>query len=120
MKKSTANASGTDVNGDKPTTNGTEPVENGVKGNEDVEMTDNMEDHNRQKPGKDAEDEMTVVVPPPNSSKLSGPPVKDLEGDTAMGDAHDADAVDKGPSAVDPRAKAHAGLPTCSHCPQLL
>ena len=117
VKKATANASGKDVNGDKPTTNGTEPVENGVKGSKDVEMTDKVEDHNRQTPGKDAEDEMTVVVPPPNSSKLSGPPVKDLEGDIAMGDA---DAVAEGPSAVDPKAKAHAGLSTCSYCPQLL
>ena len=119
-KKVTANASGTDVNGDKPTTNGTEPVENGVNGTEDVEMTDKVEDHKRQKPGKDAEDEMTVVVPPPNSSKLSGTPIKDLEGDTTMGDAHDVDAIEKGPSAVDPKAKAHAGWSTCSHRPQLL
>ena len=55
---------------------------------------------------KEGEDEMTVVVPPPKGSKLSGEPSKDDEGDIAM------ENIDK-PSSVspelDPKAKAVAG-----------
>lgn len=56
--------------------------------------------------GKDGEDEMTVVVPPPKSSKLSGEPSKDDEGDIAMENADKSDSVSPG---LDPKAKAVAG-----------
>ena len=99
-----------DANGDQPQTNGTEPIENGINGSEDVDMLDDASE--RVKVGKDGEDEMTVVVPPPNSSKLSGEPVIDAEGDLSM------EATDSSESAgveADPRAKAVAGQshPSC-------
>ena len=48
---------------------------------------------------------MTVVVPPPNSSKLAGDPGKDAEGDVAM-DGTDAAAKEE---PVDPKVKAMIG-----------
>ena len=54
----------------------------------------------------EGEDEMTVVVPPPKSSKLSGEPSKDEEGDVAMENTDKSENV--GPE-LDPKAKAVAG-----------
>lgn len=81
-------------------------MENGVNGTEDVEMAEEVED--KPKPHKDGDDEMTVVVPPPNSSKLSAEPEKDQEGDVAMdGMQEDEDGTTK--DVVDPRVKAVSG-----------
>ena len=64
--------------------NGAEPVENGINGTEDIEMADEVADQAKPLPGHDGEDEMTVVVPPPKSSKLSGEPNKAHGGDVPM------------------------------------
>ena len=57
---------------------------------------------------KDGDEEMTVVVPPPKSSKLSGEPGKDEEGDVAMDNSENAQT--SGIEAkVDPKVKAIAG-----------
>ena len=54
----------------------------------------------------EGEDEITVVVPPPKSSKVSGEPSKDEEGDVAMENAEKSDGVS---AELDPKAKAVAG-----------
>lgn len=91
---------------DKPHTNGTEPVENGINGTEDVDMVDDGPEKVKIGTNKEGEDEMTVVVPPPKSSKLSGQPNKDEEGDIAMENTDKSDSVS---SNIDPKAKAVAG-----------
>ena len=98
------------MSGDKPKTNGSEPVENGVNGTEDVEMADDGADKSRSNGIKEGEDEMTVVVPPPNSSKLAGEPPKDLEGDTAMDEIPVTAIEDQGAATIDPKAKAVSGV----------
>ena len=61
---------------------------------------------------KDGEDEMTVVVPPPKSSKLSAEPEKDPEGDVAMdGSGKSEDTMDS-EKAVNPKVKAVSGKNT--------
>ena len=102
----TKKASAKDGSDDKPQSNGTEPIENGVNGGGDIDMLD--EESEKVKFGKEGED-MTVVVPPPNSSKLSGEPRKNDEGDLAM-DETDAAAM-KGPQTehIDPMVKAFTG-----------
>ncbi len=62
--------------------------------------------------GKEGDDEMTVVVPPPKGSKLSGEPGNYEEGDVAMDNAEAAEAAEAaGPDVdrVDPKVKAVAG-----------
>lgn len=93
--------------GDKPQTNGTDPVENGVNGTEDVDMVDDGPEKVKVA-NKDGEDEMTVVVPPLKSSKLSGELGKDEEGDVAMDNTESAE-TSKPEAAVDPKLKAVAG-----------
>ncbi|MCJ1471380.1 26S proteasome non-ATPase regulatory subunit [Lambiella insularis] len=104
-KKGLTNTLAKDMGGDKSRINGTEPAENGVNGNEDIEMEDDAADKTRSNGIKEGEDEMTVVVPPPNSSKLAGEPPKDLEGDTSMEEIP-VTAEDPGPVTVDPKTKA--------------
>lgn len=87
---------------DKPKANGAS-AENGLNGSEDVEMADGSAGHN-----KDGDDEMTVVVPQPNSSKLSAEPGKDNEGDVAMNGATGEDE-EKPVEVVDPKVKAVTG-----------
>lgn len=100
-KKSSAKES----TGDKPQTNGTEPIENGVNGTEDVDMVDDG-------PGKgsknEGEDEMTVVVPPPKGSKLTGDRGKDDEGDVVMENSETVESLGS-EATVDPKVKAAAG-----------
>lgn len=100
-KKSSAKES----TGDKPQTNGTEPIENGVNGTEDVDMADDG-------PGKgstnEGEDEMTVVVPPPKGSKLTGDRGKDDKGDVAMENSETVESLGS-EAKVDPKVKAVAG-----------
>ena len=91
---------------DKPHTNGTEPVENGINGTEDVDMVDDGPEQVKVGISKDGDDEMTVVVPPPKSSKLSGEPGKDDEGDIAM---ENTDKIGGVSPELDAKAKAVAG-----------
>lgn len=104
-KKGSPYPSGKEGPGDKQT-NGSEPTENGVNGVEDVEMADDQITPGQ---GKEGEDEMTVVVPPPKSSTLSGAPTKDDEGDVAMEDTETAENDATVPEKVDPVAKAISG-----------
>ena len=94
------------TNGNKPQTNGTDPVENGVNGTEDIDMVD---EEDQVKPSKDGDDEMTVVVPPPKSSKLSGHNEQDPEGDIAMDSAEKTDTEGIVPELVDPKIRAASG-----------
>ena len=71
-KKGGINGSAKEEVGDKPQANGTEPVENGVNGTDDVEMGDDRSEQVRIGHTEDGDEEMTVVVPPPKSSKLNG------------------------------------------------
>ena len=71
-KKGGVNGSPKEEAGDKRQANGTEPVENGVNGADDVEMGDDGSEQVRIGNTKDGDEEMTVVVPPPKSSKLNG------------------------------------------------
>lgn len=91
-------------NVDQTQINGAEPIENGVNGTEDIDMVDDGPE--KVKIGKDGEDEMTVVVPPPNSSKLSGEPGKDDEGDVAM---ENTETAEISLAEIDPKTKAIAG-----------
>lgn len=109
LKKASSNSSAKDGTGDKPQTNGLEPVENGVNGTEDVEMADEGADQVKPGPGKDGDDEMTVVVPPPKGSKLISEPSKDDEGDIAMGDTEKTDAENSEPEKVNPLVRVNSG-----------
>lgn len=87
--------------------NGTEPIENGINGTEDVDMVDDGPEKVKIGTNKEGEDEMTVVVPPPKSSKLSGEPSKDEEGDIAMENTDKSDSIS---AELDPKAKAVADI----------
>ena len=102
----TKKTSGKEASEDKPQTNGTEPVENGINGTEDVDMVDDGPEKVKVGTSNEGDDEMTVVVPPPKSSKLSGEPGKDDEGDVAMENTDKSDVVSP---ELDPKAKAVAG-----------
>lgn len=102
----TKKTSGKEGAEDKPHTNGTEPVENGINGTEDVDMVDEGPEKVKVGTNKEGEDEMTVVVPPPKSSKLSGEPSKDEEGDISMENTDNNDNISP---ELDPKAKAVAG-----------
>ncbi|KAM0805505.1 proteasome regulatory subunit C-terminal-domain-containing protein [Usnea florida] len=103
----TKKTSGKEGAEDKPHTNGTEPIENGINGTEDVDMVDDGPEKVKIGTNKEGEDEMTVVVPPPKSSKLSGEPSKDEEGDIAMENTDKSDSIS---AELDPRAKAVADI----------
>lgn len=107
-KKGTT-GSAKETTGEKPQSNGTEPVENGVNGIEDVEMVDEGPEKIKIGTKQNGEDEMTVVVPPPKSSKLSGQPGKDAEGDVAMDGAGTIDTDAAEAEQIDPKMKAVAG-----------
>ena len=110
LKKGISGNSAKDMAGDKPKTNGAEPVENGLNGSEDVEMEEDGAGRSRPNGTKEGEDEMTVVVPPPNSSKLSGQPLKDVEGDIDMDEAQiPPNGETKSVELVDPKVKAISG-----------
>ena len=98
---------GKEASEDKPQTNGTEPVENGINGTEDVDMVDDGPEKVKVGTSNEGEDEITVVVPPPKSSKLSGEPSKDEEGDVAMENTDKGHGVSPG---LDPTAKTVAGM----------
>lgn len=97
---------GKEASEDKPQTNGTEPVENGINGTEDIDMVDDGPEKVKVGTSNEGEDEITVVVPPPKSSKLSGEPSKDEEGDVAMENTDKSHGISPG---LDPTAKTVAG-----------
>ena len=106
--KSTVQKRGSkDSGSDKPKLNGAAPVGSTPNGTDDVAMADDGSDSTR--PHKEGEDEMTVVVPPPKGTKLSGEAEKDKEGDIKMADGEE-DAKEEAPAeTVDPKVKTIAG-----------
>jgi 26S proteasome regulatory subunit N3 len=99
--------------GKTPHTNGSNPVENGINGADDVEMKDDAPNQlkgGKGKKTKEGDEEMTVVVPPSKSTKLSAtPPSKDSNGDVAMDGTEETNEEDAGAPKVDPVAKAISG-----------
>ena len=93
---------------DKPQPNG-QPIENGVNGAEDVDMIDEEAETVKVPTGKNGDEEMTVVVPPPKGSKLSGEPGKDPEGDTAMSNVDKVEDGAQDVEQMDPKVKAVTG-----------
>ena len=115
--KKTTTTSAKDPNEDKPQINGNGPTENGVNGTEDVEMADEGAERVKVGTGKEGEDEMVVVVPPPKSSKLFGEPGKDDGGDVAMENTEHAETSEPEAEKVDPKIKAVSGQsPKYSSC----
>ncbi|KAL8854031.1 MAG: hypothetical protein Q9221_001154 [Calogaya cf. arnoldii] len=96
--------SGKDDNGGRPQPNGTEPVENGVNGTNDVDMVD--EGLETLKANGEADDEMTVVVPPPRNSKAISEQDKDTNGDIAMDNTTQEESGEEDVQKVDPKIKA--------------
>ena len=93
--------------GKTPYKKGTDPVENGINGTKKDDAKSSLKGE-KGKRTKEGEEEMTVVVPPSKSSKLSAPPPKDGDGDVAMdGSAEGEEGA--GVEKVDPVAKAVAG-----------
>src|SRR2546421_4113469 len=73
-KKGVINSENTDMGEDKPQTNGNDLVQNGVNGtSEDIEMDDESTSPVTGAKGKDkdGDEEMTVVVPPSKTAKVS-------------------------------------------------
>ena len=96
--------------------NGKEPVENGgIRNSKDVDMKDDGSSLKGKGKGKKAlnkdgaDEEMTVVVPPPKSAKQnaagSAPP-NDAEGDVVM---DDTDKAEDGEVKVDPVVQTVSG-----------
>jgi 26S proteasome regulatory subunit N3 len=75
--------------GKTPHSNGNEPVENGIRSNQDVDMKDDLKGKGK-KASKDADEEMTVVVPQTRPVKSSAPP--DSDGDVAMDNQAEKDS----------------------------
>lgn len=105
-KPQPAKKSSKDGSDEKQHPNG-EPIENGVNGIGDVDMVD--EAPAKMNGNKEGEDEMTVVVPPPKSSKLAGDG-QDLQGDSAMEGVEKTDEQSLEKDQLDPKVKAVAGL----------
>ena len=101
-----ATNSGKDGNSSKPRLNGTEPIENGVNGTDDIDMVD--EGHEIVKANGEADEEMTVVVPPRNS-KLLGEQDKESHDDTAMDHTDQVEGGEEDFLKVDPKIKAVSG-----------
>jgi 26S proteasome regulatory subunit N3 len=96
------------MGGDKPHINGSDKAENGANGSEDVEMEEDSIDPGKSAKGKgkEADEEMTVVVPPSKSSKLSGSSQKDGQGDVAMNGEGNTDVETAKEPEIDPRTTA--------------
>ncbi|OOF98553.1 hypothetical protein ASPCADRAFT_393993 [Aspergillus carbonarius ITEM 5010] len=97
---------------DQPRANGSDPTENGVNGSEDVEMGEDTaggptSSFNASQDRK-GDEKMTVVVPPPKGSRLSGEKGTDQEGDVAMEGAEG----EEGEPEVDPKVKAIQDIKT--------
>lgn len=105
-KKGVTNLAG-DMSGDKPHLNGKDKDESNHYGNEDIEMKDSTNpSKTKSVKGQDADEEMTVVVPPSKSSKSVGVPQKDGQGDVAMNGGTEADETVVAEPEIDPREKA--------------
>ena len=100
-----------DAAGDKPQPNG-EPIENGIHETEDVDMVDDGPEKVKAGDHK-GEDEMTVVVPPPKSSKLAGDG-PDSQDQTAMEGVEETEKQSSEAEKIDPKVKAITGL-LCLH-----
>lgn len=72
-------------------------------------MADDAPDKTMPNGIKEGDEEMTVVVPLPNSSKLSGQPAKDEEGDIAMNETYPTEAKEPVTEVIDPKVKAVSG-----------
>ena len=64
---------------------------------------------------KEGEDEMTVVVPPPKGTKLSGEPGKDEQGDVSMDSMEHVENASS-EAQIDPKVKAVTGQSILSFC----
>ena len=106
-KAQPAKKSTKDPTGDNHQANG-EPIENGINGSEDVEMQDEIAEKNKTGSIKEGEEEMTVVVPPPNSSKLAGDS-QDPPSEDAMEGVEKVDSEGAEGEQIDPKAKAVSG-----------
>ncbi len=104
-----------DSTGSKPQSNGTEAVENGLNGTDDVDMVD--EGPETVKANGEADEEMTVVVPPPRNPKLVSGQNKDTNGDMTMDNADKLENEEEEAQQVDPKIKAVSGTICC--CPLL-
>ena len=93
---------------DKLQPNG-QPIENHVNGVEDVDMVNDGPEKVKLGNTRDGEDEMTVVVPPPKSSKLAGESGKDAEGDVTMESGEKESLEVKNAELPDPKVKAASG-----------
>ncbi|KPM44259.1 putative 26S proteasome regulatory subunit rpn3 [Neonectria ditissima] len=88
------------------TPNGKKPAGNSLRKTKDVEMTDASKAKPK-KAAKDADDEMTVVVPPSKASKQSSSKTPaDTEGDVSMDDDEAEDSEEK----VDPVVQTVADI----------
>ncbi|KAL4799434.1 isoprenoid synthase domain-containing protein [Aspergillus venezuelensis] len=97
---------------DQPHTNGADPTKKDVNGPGDVEMEEDTaggptSSSNASKDRK-GDQKMTVVVPPPKGSSMSGEKGQDQEGDVTM---EGADGEELSPG-VDPRTKAIQDIQT--------
>ncbi len=96
-----------------PHTNGTDPVENGINGTKDIEMKEDTPSSMKGAKGKkvkESDEEMTVVVPPSKSSKLSAPLPLDTDVDIIMDDSEKPVDATAAKLEVDPVEKAISGL----------
>ncbi|KAL9613245.1 MAG: hypothetical protein Q9167_002205 [Letrouitia subvulpina] len=109
-KKGSSNNAAKDGGTSKSRPNGAEPVENGVNGTNDVDMADEGLEPTRSTPVKDAEDEMTVVVPPPKGSKISSNFSEDPDGDVAMDASENSDPSARETEVIDPKVKAASDI----------
>lgn len=96
-----------DSTSDKPKINGTGSVGNPPNGTNDLAMAEDGPDDAR--PHKDGEDEMTVVLPLPKGSIISGESEKDKEGDIKMADGGADIKEEAMVDTVDPKVKTVAG-----------
>lgn len=68
------------------------------------------EGHQPVKGKGEVDEEMTVVVPPPKGTKLSGEQDRDLQGDIAMENTEPTESGAKEAEKVDPKVKAMSGM----------
>jgi hypothetical protein len=97
-----------DTNGDQPRLNGSESIENGVDSITEPDPDDKQPASigvKKSSKDKDGDEEMTVVVPPPKASKVSGSSGKDDGADIAMNgtDGSENQVID---DTGDPQGKA--------------
>lgn len=97
-------------NSGKPTGHGRKPSKSSGK---DVDMKDASKSKTKKESSKDADEEMTVVVPPPKNAKQPAsaaktPAAADADGDVAMGGEEAEEPK------VDPVEQAVSGTFFCS------